>query len=622
MIINKLIVLFILGGFVVLISCPEDEKEMLVRTGSVTEIKITTAKVSGEILDLGEGANNYGHCYATTANPTVAGTKTELINPVLGKYNSTLTGLSASTLYYVRAYISRGIEVVYGSDTSFTTASDSLPELTTATVTSIAKTSAVCGGNITKQGGTAVTARGVCWSLAKITTLTNNITNDGNGIGTFTSDIIGLTPGTNYYVRAYATNSGGTKLGNEVTFSTISDTPVPPTVTTTAVTSVTSNSAVCGGNVSSEGGVSVTERGVCWSISINPLITNYRTIDSNGSGDFLSNITGLLPGSTYYVRAYATNSQGTSYGSPEYTFITCRAPLATTNDATNLGASKATLNGQVNANSVNDSVTKITFEYGTTVSYGITVVATPDTLKRTSNKAVSAGVTGLTPNTVYHYRVKAVNCGGTIYGDDKTFTSDPVTITDVDGNVYNVIRIGNQLWMKENLKVIQFKNNSPILLVTDAMTWAGRFTPAYCWYNNDEGTSKPVYGALYNWHTVNTGMLCPTGWHIPSDAEWTVLTNYLGGLSVAGGKLREIGTDHWNMTITEVTNETGFTALPGGRRNVDGTFDGIRLEGFWWSTTEYDATTAWVRFMINYLPETFRESSNKKWGLSVRCVKD
>jgi uncharacterized protein (TIGR02145 family) len=626
--INKSIILFLLAGLIFLISCPKDEKEMLVRTGSATEILITTAKVSGEILDLGEGATNYGHCFATTPNPTIAGTKTEMDNPVLGKYTSTLTGLSASTTYYVRAFLSRGKEVVYGSDTIFTTASDSLPELTTSIVTGIGKTSAVSGGNITSQGGTPVTARGVCWSQAAIITLTNNKTNDGNGMGLFTSDITSLTPGTNYFVRAYATNSGGTKLGNEVTFSTTSDEPIPPTVTTAEVTSVTSNSAVCGGNVSSEGSSSVTARGICWHTSENPTILNYHTADGTGSGIFISNIPGgnpeLTSGTLYHVRAYATNGAGISYGTPERIIITCKEPIATTNDATNILPSTATLNGVVNANSINDSITNVLFEYGITTSYGSSIPAIPRSLTGSGYSTVSANLTGLLSDTKYYFRVKAINCGGTTYGNELSFNTNPSDITDIDGNIYHIVRIGTQLWTKENLKTTKFNEGSVIPLVTDNTEWAGLFlSSAYCWYNNDE-SNKNIYGALYNWYAVWDSRLCPTGWHVPHIGNYTILTDYLGGEGVAGGKMKEIGLPHWYTPNAGATNESGFTALAGGLRDTIGEFHDLGLYGYFWSNTHpYLVFTCAFRWELHYSDAIiYHYCLDMRYGFSVRCIKD
>ena len=196
-----------------------------------------------------------------------------------------------------------------------------LPTVTTDSVYSITTNSAFCGGNVLIDGGVNVTSRGVCWSTSSNPTTSNSKTTDGNGTGIFTSYISGLNPGTMYYVRAYATNSAGTAYGSNVSFTTNQIPTTIPTVSTNTVSSITSNSAVCGGYVTSDGGATVTARGVCWSTSSNPTTSNARTIDGSGTGVFTSYISGLNPSTTYYVRAYATNSNGTSYGS-NISFIT------------------------------------------------------------------------------------------------------------------------------------------------------------------------------------------------------------------------------------------------------------------------------------------------------------
>jgi uncharacterized protein (TIGR02145 family) len=205
-----------------------------------------------------------------------------------------------------------------------------------------------------------------------------------------------------------------------------------------------------------------------------------------------------------------------------------------------------------------------------------------------------------------------------------------VIVVDIDGTLYKTIRIGSQVWMAQNLRTTKYKNGTAIPLITDNTAWSTLNTPGYCWSNNDSASYSNTYGALYNWYTVNTGNLCPTGWHVPTDAEWSTLTNYLGGESipgradVAGGKLKETGTTHWNTPNEGATNETGFTALPGGIRHDNGTFSSIGSFGGWWSATDDfdDNARGWCRGMYSSYPIVMSSRTLKLTGSSVRCVRD
>ncbi|MGD0754583.1 MAG: FISUMP domain-containing protein [Bacteroidales bacterium] len=171
-----------------------------------------------------------------------------------------------------------------------------------------------------------------------------------------------------------------------------------------------------------------------------------------------------------------------------------------------------------------------------------------------------------------------------------------------DGQTYKTVKIGNQIWMAENLKTTKFNDGTAIPLVTDASSWEALTTPSYCWYNNDAASYKATYGALYNWYVVdvesNGGKnVCPKGWHVPSDAEWSTLTSYLGGDSIAGDKLKETGTTHWHGPKTDATNESGFTAVPGGYRYDNGKYYHVGIYGIWWSSTEYSTSDAWHMLM-------------------------
>jgi uncharacterized protein (TIGR02145 family) len=198
------------------------------------------------------------------------------------------------------------------------------------------------------------------------------------------------------------------------------------------------------------------------------------------------------------------------------------------------------------------------------------------------------------------------------------------TMTDQDGNVYKTVTIGTQTWMAENLRTIKYNDGTAITNVTGYNEWGVLTTGAYCNYNNTTSEdSIATYGRLYNWYAVKTGKLAPEGWHVPTDAEWSTLIYYhTGGASLAGGKLKEIGTTHWAIPNEGATNESGFTALPSGFRFSIGGFYGIDGFCYWWCSTELSEFSAHVR-SVNYLESSIEENYYLKGnGLSVRCIKD
>jgi len=200
--------------------------------------------------------------------------------------------------------------------------------------------------------------------------------------------------------------------------------------------------------------------------------------------------------------------------------------------------------------------------------------------------------------------------------------SDPTTLTDIDGNVYQVIKIGTQNWMKENLKTTRYNDGTAIPLVSDPTEWGTIATPGYCWYNNDQSTYGKTYGALYNWYAVNTGKLAPAGWHVPTDDDWTKLTNYLGGDSIAGGKLKSADTLYWISPNTGATNESGFTALPAGDRSENGAFASVGTYGSWWCSTENAPGNAWYRDMYYKGGHVGRYINYERSGFSIRLIKN
>jgi uncharacterized protein (TIGR02145 family) len=428
------------------------------------------------------------------------------------------------------------VGTAYGAQVSFVTLPDIiLPGVITSEATNMTQTTAVSGGNVTSDGGGTVTARGVCWSTTANPTITGSHTSDGTGTGVFVSSITGLTVNTLYYVRAYATNEAGTSYGNQITFNTLAN-PVLPTVTTEAITDIASTTATSGGNVISDGGADVTVRGICWSTSSNPTIGDSYTTDGTGIGSFISYLTGLGENTTYYVRAYATNSVGTAYGN-EVSFTTLPPPW---------------------------------------------------------------------------------QCG------------DQITY---EGQVYNTVEIGTQCWFKENLNVgIRIDGNQE-------QTSNGQ-TEKYC-YNNDNNNCI-TYGGLYQWNEMmqfsnqlGAQGICPDGWHIPTDEEWKILEGFADSFF-------EIGDPEWNNTgwngydsgknlktsdgwyvNGNGTNLFGFSGMPGGIRTIHGEhFYNHSKYGHWWSSDEVMSTKAWTRELSYGNDQIHRDFSNKKSGFSVRCIKD
>jgi Fibrobacter succinogenes major domain (Fib_succ_major). len=246
-------------------------------------------------------------------------------------------------------------------------------------------------------------------------------------------------------------------------------------------------------------------------------------------------------------------------------------------------------------------------------------------------------ISGLKFGTSYYLRAYATNSAGTSYGSELKFTTKTPgvqfntsltygTITDIDANNYKTIPIGIQVWMAENLKTSKLNDGTSILSVTDDAQWTNLLAPAYCWFDNNDTLYENIYGAYYNWFTVSTGKLCPVGWHVPSDDEWQLLVDYLGGNNIAGSKIKEAGTNNWVFSNNDATNSSGFTALPGGMRGtLDGTFSGQGNYGGWWSTTELNTSplsAAWSRWIHGDTTVIVRSEIFKKDGFYVRCVKD
>lgn len=397
-----------------------------------------------------------------------------------------------------------------------------LPVLSTDPAVEITEFSAEISGVISDDGGAEITARGFCWGTEADPSINDNKIPAGTGTGKFTAVLDNLQPNTLYHVRAYAENSVGIAYGNDIGFIT---SMAPPAVTTASVSNVAAVTATCGGNITYDGGATITARGVCWSTTPDPDISDPHTAEGSGAGTFTSAMTNLAPATVYYVRAYASNA------------------------------------------------------------------------------------------------------AWTVYGEQQTFRT---RLTDIEGNLYNTVLVGTKLWMAENLRATRLNDNIQISQITDDALWVATSNPAYCWYDNNVAF-RPTYGALYNWFTVNTGKLCPAGWHVPTDEEFNALEIALGMAAEQADLWGWRGTDHGQKMKTQTgwdengngTNSSGFTALPGGYRyGADGRFFLLSTITYWWSATEHDADRGWYRRLDSSSSQVYRASTSKKGGKYIRCVKN
>lgn len=415
----------------------------VVTTKQVTNITPISATGGGNVTDdNGFNVTERGICWSTYENPSVDDNH-KPAGSGLGEYNSGMTDLAANTTYYVRAYAKNANGTAYGNNVSFTTAEGDIT-IVTSDITNITPTGAMCGGTVTLASGNTlpVTARGVCWSTNHNPTTDNSHTYDGTGSGSFTSSITGLTVSTTYYVRAYAVNELGTYYGAEKSFNTTIGLPV---VTTKDITDIHPLSATGGGIVTSDNGFNVTSRGVCWSLVQNPTINDNHTTNGSGTGEFNSLMENLQNSTTYHVRAYATNANGTAYGEDKSFTTTSGAITVTTNSVTDVGPSSATCGG--NATLTSDNNLPITAK-GVCWSTGHNPsISNSHTTDGTGPGIFTSTISGLTVNTLYYVRAYATNQLGTYYGLEKSFTTavglPAVTTTDPTLNGTTVTTGGN-----------------------------------------------------------------------------------------------------------------------------------------------------------------------------------
>ena len=410
--------------------------------------------------------------------------------------------------YQVLAYAGDNMSNASSTQITVTTTAS----ITTSTTTATSCNSASSGGNISSDGGTQVTARGVCWNTSTGPTVNNSKTTDGTGQGIFNSTITGLSGNTTYYVRAYATNAEGTVYGNEVNLTTPPCASVP-TVTTATVTNATQTTATGGGNVTADGGATVTAKGICWATTQNPTVSNPKTVDGDGLGIFTSSITGLTAATTYYVRAYATNSAGTAYGN-QVSFPTLPPAVVaslTTQTPSDVTCNSAGLGGRINEDG-GAAITEKGIVYGTNRNPTTANTKVPMVSGTTNFTQI---VTGFSENTTYYVRAYAINSAGTAYGQEEFFTTPPcatgpvVTTTQVSSvNCTSAVSGGN------------ITNDGGLTITARGVCWGTSPNPTTAGNKTSNGTGKGIFSSTL------TGLTSGTMYYYRAYATNSITTSY------------------------------------------------------------------------------------------------
>jgi uncharacterized protein (TIGR02145 family) len=396
----------------------------------------------------------------------------------------------------------------------------------------------------------------------------------------------------------------------------------PPKITTTPVSDVTLTSLTTGGEITTELADQITARGVCWSRMSNPELgnTSENSEDGTGAGSYQTVISGLSVGK-YYIRAYVTLGGKTYYGNQIIFDLAMITPEVITQNPTERTATSAKMTIKLNY-SWTDPLLEKGICWSTSKNPDLTKNKHTDT---GSSLEFSHNITSLTSGVPYYVRGYAINKHGTFYGNEIQVLLLPAPVygevTDVDGNKYKTVVIGLKIWMAENLKVTKFNDGTSLASLTES-DFKTTNESAYTIYNGNSG-NLPTYGYLYNGYTVtNTKNVCMQGWHIASSSDWYTLASSLGGLDMAGGRMKAISTT-WATPNEGATNESGFTGLPGGSYcriclSNNGLFADIGTDGYWWSSQ-----SAEFFYLTNNLTSLRTKSTGaSNDGMSIRCVKD
>jgi len=417
-------------------------------------------------------------------------------------------------------------------------------------------------------------------------------------------------------------------LNNGTVFNTVSGTTTfsvtPTTNTTYSIASVTdshgnSGAATSSATVTIYAPASITVQQMSSATIIEGATT---TLSVTATGQPILNYQWYKDGSAIsgansysYTTTNTTSAAGTYYVTVS---TTCNVVSSTTSTVSVTARPQGSLTGSAISKRGTGQLTYTSSNGGGpfTIVYQPAESSNVTVTNVTSGSTIS--VTSGTPSVTTTYTLVSVTDQTTTVSRTSGFTGGTATIT-VD---QNSVTIGRQIWTDKNLDVTRYRNGDVIDQITNTTDWANATTGAWCYYNNDPANGA-IYGKLYNWYAVNDPRgLAPAGWHVPSDPEWTTLSTYLGGNAVAGGKMKTTGITRWTTPNTSATNESGFTGLPGGYRNLFGSFYNVRISGYWWSATVNDSTYAWFRYLYYDDGYLYRSLNNKKNGFSVRLVKD
>ena len=603
---------------IILNSCKKDEIPTLT-TSEVTDVTAESANCGGIVIyDGGSMVSERGVCWSLSNNPTIKDSKTS-DGAGEGSFTSNLSNLEAATTYYVRAFATSKAGTGYGMEVSFTTQGQ-VPTTATHVATNVTPTSATLNGVVNANYLSTVVSFefGTSTSYGQTVNAMQSPVS-GNSNTNITAEISGLTAGTIYHFRVKTVNSLGATYGNDMEFTTLGQSPTAITqsaryITTTGATlNGMINANFLSTTVTFEYGTSTTYG--------NTVQATPSPVTGNNPISVSANLSGLSIGTIYHFRIIAMNELGTTIGD-DLSFPTLgQAPVALTQAASHLTGSSAELNAIVNPNWL---ATTVEFDYGTTSSYGITVALDQDFVTGGSDTLLSSIISGLLPETTYHFRVKATNSLGITFGDELTFTTLAESqISDIDGNVYNTVQIGSQIWISENLKVLSLNDGSTIKYGLLDHDWS-KNEPAYCYWLNDPSYNT-VYGKLYNWYAVETGKLCPIGWRVPTIDDINELQYYLK--DSIGAFLKEIGYDHWIPPNRGAVDKYGFTALPGQLRWYNGYLWPINTYedqscNFWTSSIDEQSGLPIYISILNNAIGIIKYRHSKNIGFSIRCIKN